>query len=206
MIICDVEFKLPQGPVGVLCSGGADSSLVLYLLMKYSDQPIHILTLSNATKHFTNSLIINYVIDYCIKKTNNTNITLHNWFTIEQTNKELERLPLQMLTNKTFSTLYIGDTCYPPDELNQSWAEQTNDVFQNIQARQPNKNRPTKIGPMYTPYTNYDKRKIAEIYKAENIMDLFSYTRSCESIEDIGTRHCGNCWWCKEREWAFGRL
>mgnify|MGYP000297036101 CR=1 FL=1 len=23
---------------------------------------------------------------------------------------------------------------------------------------------------------------------------------SCETFEDIGAEHCGNCWWCKERE------
>lgn len=203
MIICDVEFNLPKSPVGVLCSGGADSSLVLYLLMKYSDQPIHILTLSNEKKHFTNSLVINYVIDYCIKKTQNYNIVLHNWFAKEQSNKELERLPLEMLASKTFSTLYIGDTCYPPDDINQRFANETGDIFQKIEARNPNISRPTKIGPIYTPYTNYNKKKIAEIYAAENIMDLFFLTRSCESLEFIGTSHCGNCWWCKEREWAF---
>ena len=56
--VADVEFNLPTGPVGVLASGGADSSIVLYLLMKYSDQPIHILTLSNAKKNYTNSFIV----------------------------------------------------------------------------------------------------------------------------------------------------
>ena len=50
---------------------------------------------------------------------------------------------------------------------------------------------------------NYDKKKIAEIYTALGIRELNIFTRSCESLEDIGVEHCGNCWWCKEREWAF---
>jgi len=40
---------------------------------------------------------------------------------------------------------------------------------------------------------------------------LFPVTRSCEWNEhvvgeDPGMEHCGNCWWCHERKWAFGRL
>ena len=43
--------------------------------------------------------------------------------------------------------------------------------------------------------------------------ELFPLTRSCESEEkgqqmlDGGPEeHCGKCWWCLERQWAFGRL
>lgn len=203
MIICGVEFKLPQGPVGVLCSGGADSSLVLYLLMKYSTQQIHILTLTNTKKHYTNLHHINNVIQWCIERTNNYNFVHHISYAIEQTNKELEKLSFLVLKNKTVDVLYIGDTCYPPDDLNLQFAIETNDIFQNIKARMPNSNRPTKIGPIYTPYTNYNKKKIAEIYRHENIMDLFDLTRSCETTDNLGSSHCGSCWWCREREWAF---
>ena len=206
MIIADVEFELPTSPVGVLCSGGADSSLVLYLLMKYSKHPIHILTLSHAKKHFTNSITINYIVQWCIKKTNNTNVHQHIWFADEQTNLKLSSLPAQMLSDKVFETLYIGDTCYPPDEINRQFASNGKDVFQSMKDRNPNVIRKPRIGPWYYPFTNHNKKKIAEIYNTENIMELFSYTRSCESLNDIGTQHCGECWWCQERKWAFGKL
>lgn len=203
MIICDVEFKIPTSPVGVLCSGGADSSLVLYLLMKYNTQPIHILTLTNKIKHYTNLSHINQVIKYCLDKTNNYNFFHHVKYVEQQTNKELEKLSMSLLKAKTFNILYIGDTCYPPDYLNQQFAKETGDVFQNIAARMPNIIRPTQIGPIYTPYTNYNKKKIVEIYKHLDIMELFYLTRSCESTDNIGSDHCHNCWWCKEREWAL---
>lgn len=201
--IVDVEFELPKGPVGILCSGGADSSLLLYLLMKYSQHQIHILTLTNKNKHFVNLNHINQVIQWCVNKTNNYNFIHHVSYATEQTNKELEKLSLLFLKNKTIDTIYIGDTCYPPDYLNLKFASETGDVFQNIAARMPDKSRPTKIGPIYTPYTNYSKKKIAETYQHEGIMDLFYLTRSCETTADIGSAHCGNCWWCKERAWAF---
>jgi 7-cyano-7-deazaguanine synthase in queuosine biosynthesis len=200
--VADVEFELPKSPVGILCSGGADSTLLLYLLMKHSNFTIHVLTLTNQAKNFANLAVINSVLKWCINHTQNTNIIHHTWYAKEQTNKELEKLPLELLQSKMFSTLYIGDTCYPPDDINQRFADETNDIFQNIKARTPNETRPTKIGPIYVPYTNYNKKKIVETYKSENIMELFHLTRSCETTSDIGTEHCGNCWWCKEREWA----
>ena len=65
-----------------------------------------------------------------------------------------------------------------------------------------------------TPFTNIDKRALYEYYVNYNILeDLFPLTRSCESYEtaqkilDGGpAEHCGKCWWCLERQWAFGRL
>lgn len=203
MIVCDVEFKIPEGPVGVLCSGGADSSLILYLLMKHSKYPVHILTMINRKKHFINKIVIDGVIQWCIHKTNNINIVHHIKFVEEQTNKDLEKFSIENLKN--FNTLYIGDTCYPADEINLKFANETGDTFQNMLDRQPNKNRPTQVGPIYVPFTNFNKRKIVEIYKHLSIMDLFQITRSCESIEPIGTAHCGMCWWCKEREWSLDK-
>ena len=201
MLICNVEFDLPSGPVGVLCSGGADSSLVLYLLMKYSTQPIHIFTLCNKNKHYTNNTVIANVIDWCLKNTENNNIKHHVNFAEQQTSSALYHLPFQYLKNKTIENLYIGDTCWPPDEINEQFA--INDVIQNKNDRSPHVERPTYWKNFYIPFTNYNKKKIAEIYQDQNIMQLFDLTRSCETLDNIGLNHCGECWWCKERSWAF---
>jgi 7-cyano-7-deazaguanine synthase in queuosine biosynthesis len=63
------------------------------------------------------------------------------------------------------------------------------------------------------PWANTDKKGIAKMYREENLIDtLLPVTRSCEydpnceffdDIEDPGLGHCGECWWCKEREWGF---
>lgn len=56
------------------------------------------------------------------------------------------------------------------------------------------------------PYYNMDKKGIAKMYEDEGLMDtLFPCTRSCESDTQM-TGHCGQCWWCEERMWAFGKL
>jgi 7-cyano-7-deazaguanine synthase in queuosine biosynthesis len=56
------------------------------------------------------------------------------------------------------------------------------------------------------PFFDLDKKKLAEIYKEKNLLEtVFPLTRSCEHIGTVHG-HCGYCWWCNEREWAFGRL
>ena len=36
------RFYIPEEEIGISCSGGADSSLLLYILMKYHKEKIHV--------------------------------------------------------------------------------------------------------------------------------------------------------------------
>ena len=60
----------------------------------------------------------------------------------------------------------------------------------------------------FRPFTNIDKRGIAELYEHFGLMDtLFPLTKSCEGFTPSwDSPHCGKCWWCLERQWGFGRL
>ena len=62
------------------------------------------------------------------------------------------------------------------------------------------------------PFRFVDKAWIVSKYKELGIMDLFDLTRSCEGVfKDIDYKTytkqpvpvCGECFWCKEREWAI---
>jgi hypothetical protein len=63
------------------------------------------------------------------------------------------------------------------------------------------------------PFRFVDKSWILKQYKNLNIMNLFNLTRSCEGeFEGIDYKTyipgqyvptCGKCFWCKEREWAI---
>lgn len=63
------------------------------------------------------------------------------------------------------------------------------------------------------PFRFTDKSKIVKMYKDLGILDLFEITRSCEGeIPGIDYTNytkgqpvpvCGECFWCKEREWAI---
>lgn len=64
------------------------------------------------------------------------------------------------------------------------------------------------------PFRFVDKSWVLAQYKSYGIMDLFEITRSCEGTfegldytnyepgQEVPT--CGQCFWCKEREWAIG--
>lgn len=63
------------------------------------------------------------------------------------------------------------------------------------------------------PFRFVDKAWVLKQYKRLNLMDLFERTRSCEGtvdgldytnyIEGESVPTCGECFWCKEREWAI---
>ena len=55
-----------------------------------------------------------------------------------------------------------------------------------------------------TPYFKFTKRDLAQKYYNYNLHNnLFPLTFSCIVNTE---KHCGKCWWCKERLWAFGRI
>ena len=204
MIIHGIDITLPKGPAGILCSGGADSSLLLYILAKYSKHPLHVFTLANYEKKFANTVHSTQVVNYVINRTHRFNIKHYIYYAKTQTEKELSIYPLSFLKN-TIESLYIGDTSYPPDDINKSFAILGVDKIQDSFDRSYGNIRKTQIGPFVYPFTNYTKKTIADFYKKEQIQDLFGLTRSCESKDSIDN-HCGICWWCNERRWAFGKL
>ena len=66
------------------------------------------------------------------------------------------------------------------------------------------------------PFRFVDKGWVLKQYQQLDLMDLFETTRSCEG-EFNGIDYtnykpgqyvptCGMCFWCKEREWAIGKI
>lgn len=63
------------------------------------------------------------------------------------------------------------------------------------------------------PFRFVEKSWIFKQYKNKNILDLFNITRSCEGefnglnfqtyVPGQEVPICGECFWCKEREWAI---
>lgn len=60
------------------------------------------------------------------------------------------------------------------------------------------------------PWYTYDKKFIASIYKKHTYLmeHIYNLTFSCvemdPSITDFWDKPCKECWWCKEKYWAFG--
>jgi len=201
-------------PVGINLSGGADSAILLYHLMKHSKDTIHIFSIGINEKLRVTIPVAKQVIEACIRLTGNTNVDHH--ISISDNLDGLWDMPTEFIEEKRVKVVYSGVTSIPPKKVIDTFKLES----QELVNRDPNVERDVlRFGnAIYSPWTNIDKKAIASMYKKENLIEtLFSITRSCEyeplathniyeNIKDPGTGHCGICWWCEERYWAFGRL
>jgi 7-cyano-7-deazaguanine synthase in queuosine biosynthesis len=203
--ISNINIDIHEGPIGISCSGGADSSLLLYILMKYCKDPIHVFTCVLDSKNRSTLKSASNVVSKIIDLTGNYNVYHHYHFVKEGKRiEELFKQQIQFIENKTINWLYTAITKNPPFEIQKSFSEPSRENHE----RHPLIERPVYMEnqPIYMPFTNIDKQAIAKMYMELDILDnLFPVTRSCESITLI-EGHCGECWWCEERLWGFGRL
>ena len=211
---CGTNLDIYDGPVGIMVSGGADSAILLYHLMKHSKDKIHIFSLGNNDKRRLNLSIATQVVEKCIQLTGNINIEHHINYCETQTLNSLLVMPKQFIEEKRIKIVYNGVTANPPKKVLDTFKLKSLELD-----RDPNVERDVlSVDDIwYSPWTNIDKKIIASMFKEENLIEtLFSITRSCaydpthhyfiENVKDPGYGHCGECWWCEEREWAFGRL
>ena len=200
-----VNLKIYEGPIGISCSGGADSSLLLYFLMKYSNDKIYILSTGNKARQFKNVTITNNVIQKCIELTGNMNIEHHSTFCDHQTLSNIFDKLDYYIKNKLINIFYTGITANPPKSITDTFIKKVTEVERDPTIMKDVLRNNNKA---YTPWINIDKKKLAQIYKEYNLIDsLFVYTRSCEweaqNVKDPKLGHCGICWWCQERAWGF---
>jgi 7-cyano-7-deazaguanine synthase in queuosine biosynthesis len=195
-------IRIPEGPIGISCSGGTDSSLLLYLLMANCKDTIHVFTLSNNLKGRSNAIIVPKVIEKCIQLTGNINVVHYSWYAETQSKETLFDFQYNMIKNKTIKHLFYAVTANPPKDV----------IFQSgageIDLRDPSilRDEVTNDGHFFMPFINKDKKTIAQIYRDLDLMTtLFPVTRSCEETGKIEYyHHCEKCWWCEERRWGFG--
>ena len=173
--------------------------------MKYSKDKIYIFTTGNKARQFKNITVANNVINRCVELTGNMNIEHRATYCDEQTWHNVFDKIEYYLKNKIINVIYTGLTADPPQPVLDTFLSKPTQT----KYRDPAVARDVLKwnGTSYTPWTNIDKKKIAQIYKEYNLIDnLFVHTRSCEwqnKGEDPGLGHCGICWWCQERNWGF---
>lgn len=204
----DVHLPIIKGPVGVSLSGGVDSSLLLYFLMKHIPDTIHIFTLANQYQKMYDTICSINVINKCIELTKNDNIYHHIVYKEKASLHQIFSYPEEFYKEQKITVLYTGITANPPKEVMSNFTKKLLDVDEN--ARDPNAVRKIIVEDAFCmPWTNIDKKKICKIYRQYDLLeDLFPLTRSCTWKVDAKTSdpsfgHCGHCWWCQEREWGF---
>ena len=199
-------------PVGIMVSGGVDSAILLYYLMKYHTKPIFIFTEGNNVKLRKNGIIAPRVVEKCIQLTKNINVFHHINYNIETTLESLYEKPRFAVRDfGPIRIVYEGLTMNPPNDIAENLAPELD--FEHTRNTDGNNDLFHSDNKFYMPWANTDKKGIAKMYREENLIDaLLPVTRSCEYdqnsefFDDVkypGLGHCGECWWCKEREWGF---
>lgn len=206
-----VRLDLRNGPVGIMLSGGVDSAILLYYLMRYTTDTIHIYTTGSNLKFRRNSIIAPRVVEKCIELTGNNNVVHHIHYDESATDTSMIDAPQEDIDKQKINMVYDGTTMNPPDDIASKFTPAIDfdytrkDSADNVMTYRDDK--------FYMPWANTDKKGIARMYRDENLIEsLLPITRSCEydptceyfnNVKDPGLEHCGECWWCKEREWGF---
>jgi hypothetical protein len=146
------------------------------------------------------------IIVECFKKTGKSNIYHHVFFHDSKLSDTFKPTLRNVIEQNSINVTYLSITNTPDDDDLKLFNHE-NHLYGD---RNPNiKNKPIYKGnrnEFYNPLVNCNKKQIRDLYLATNSLDwLFPLTVSCEESEIPG-KHCGNCWWCEERIWAFGKL
>jgi hypothetical protein len=218
-------------PAGIIVSGGADSSLMLYVLMEHIADHLHIYTIFEPGRREAAEPAIDDSIELCSQLTGKTNFTVHKYDVADQNPETLFRTVSDKLNSGEVDIMYAGLTKFPPYEMWKDHPEvqpqwhidaRTDEVQKplfgvNIPVREDTDFSLLTSGGLpqpevksddrlYVPWVNLNKKDIADMYKELDLeKNLFPVTRSCENPGHPVT-HCNKCFWCAERKWAFGYL
>ncbi len=207
----DLSFELPNyyKRVGMKISGGADSAIVALALTRYvkSERPdmrIVPITVNHEGKAYQEQFARTIIA--------HLKATEGDWFEEHEVGycpegpkyvSSQDSLVDQLYRDGIIDCHYVGITRNPPNEAMDiiGWNGPADD-------RSPGESlRPTVNGTntSFKPLINIDKKGVAELYDTLGVRDsLFPLTRSCEDFTDDFRHHCGECWFCKERNWGFG--
>jgi hypothetical protein len=220
-----VVFEIPDsGAVGCFMSGGADSSLMCYLIAhtivkhKLPTQvfPITAEFLQRPYNLRCASDVVNKVSELTGFKFN-----LHPCFILPNHRRKItddEKVVIMSEYTRAFAekfqlqTIFNGLTANPPLEaIPDTTAAHRQPCRDQIAWREGQKN---KKG-LTVPFIDVDKKVIGTLYKRFNLLEsLLPLTRSCEAeLEETSyfTKNCFDvrkpgeeCWWCLERAYGFG--
>jgi len=210
-------FDTIEQPVAVCVSGGADSALLLYKILQNNKSHTHVFTYANNTLLLKNVIASTAVVNKCVELTGNHRVThhvIHNEGDKPNGVDPLFEIVEPYSISLDIKTLFIGVTKNPPLSVSNTftyadWKDTTRDT--DTDELKETIHNGEVFEKVVTPWINTDKQGLAKFYHDEGVMDsLFPITYSCEWYprdgNDPGMEHCGECWWCEERQWGFGRL
>ena len=213
----------PVNTIGLWLSGGADSSLLCYMLVKkikeqnlnVKIQPITIQKRPGVFESIPVRMCIEQLLDAGDIFKPHIVYTVDQWVDNDY-HKTFAKINTDNIKKGLYQLIISGITKNPPIEEQLKFKSGIQDSVEEIRGENINKSIIYyKIfddnGHLYEelelyPFVNLNKKDIADLYKEYSLLDtLFPLTKSCENRE-LANGHCGYCWWCDERQWGFGRL
>lgn len=222
-----VVFNIPdEGNIGCFMSGGADSSIMCYILAhtikkhnlktkiypitaEMLSRPYNLRCASDVVKKVTETTGFNFELHLCYMIENhkqpvddNQKIEVHAKYTTSYFHKY------------NLLTLFNGLTANPPiDAVPDNTYACRQSCRDDMEWR---KKQEAKKG-LSVPFIHSDKKVIGLLYqKMGRMQDLFPLTRSCEGELDetnFFRKDCFEvrpkaevCWWCQERAYGFSEL
>jgi 7-cyano-7-deazaguanine synthase in queuosine biosynthesis len=174
---------------GILLSGGIDSAVLLYLLIKSNPtvniQPFTIDKTDGA------GLYANPIIDHFNQKFELAiphtifvgNPTVHH-------REQSKTAVVDIFTNYSdIDLLFIGINQNPPSLANDEHA--------------PNRDRKSPHPKIIFPFVDLYKDAVLQFMYDNNQQDLLTLTHTCT---EQSHGRCKKCWQCRERMWAFKQL
>ena len=185
---------------GVFLSGGIDSAILFYLMAKYLESQFFVYTVVRTEDGQDNELNTKNIVSWIKEKTNCSIITHEiKYFKNRLEARSNKKKQAKILTNKY--NLDPWSNGFSLNPIEQKFKTEERDIrrdypgipikkiiFDNIQS--------------YSPFAKINKKEIAKICAEYNLEELVKLTVSCETIQP--PRPCKKCWWCNEKEWAFG--
>lgn len=185
--------------VGVFLSGGLDSAVLAYLAlellpdtklvlitgihkhMDYYNKPYAVQVKTWLDNKFPNRILDHIILEYDNREHAKQYKKQNNEAIVKQYN---------------IDALFSGMTLNPINEP--SLMIEGRDVTRDTPLRYEHDYLGIKH---YMPFNELDKKGIYELYKFYDVLELAEQTISCES--ETKTKPCKECWWCKEKHWAF---
>lgn len=215
-----VEIVIPDNvkKIAVSVSGGADSTILLYILCKHiKENNLDITILPTTAVVLAKPIMVegafrvvnkirelfNHDIDFLLDN--------HMFYTGLKSTEYNIRHDVTLLDEGVVDMIISGTTTFPPEDISKKlgmWENrpQYRAVDLNVSVHDQIDENHT----VYKPFTFVDKRFVAEMYEQFGVMDtLYPITRSCiKSFSQTRgwSKPCGKCHWCVERKWAFGSL
>lgn len=203
--------------IGIRFSGGADSSILLALICEtimrlgiQNTSKVYAMTVywDPPVKKYYSSSVIEYIksIYSSVDITHILTPCEYPW----QHMKTQQKIMSDLYSGGDITIAFSGVTKNPPGPevgWGDSWELRDRDRDSDDEKCFIIRSDNLQI---VRPFIQIDKRGVSDMYKLLNLQDsLFPITWSCEGATKVNNyyqKHCGECWWCKEREWGFGRL